>query len=78
MSAIRLSKENKEDLIKSIKAFFLQERDEDISDFKASIFLEFILSEAGVFIYNQAIADAQHFMFEKTDELFSLEKRLQK
>lgn len=76
METIKLSTENKEDLIRSIQGFFLKERDEEISDFKASVFLDFIINEAGVFIYNQAIADAQHFMSEKTEELFSLEKKL--
>jgi Uncharacterized conserved protein len=73
---IKLDKEKKEDLIKSIQAFFLQENNEEISDFKASIFLDFILNEAGVYIYNQAISDAYHLMNEKTEELYSLEKRL--
>lgn len=72
---IKLDKEKKEDLIKSIQAFFLQENNEEISDFKASIFLDFILNEAGVYIYNQAISDAYHLMSEKTEDLYSLEKR---
>ncbi|MGI6091899.1 MAG: DUF2164 domain-containing protein [Veillonellaceae bacterium] len=78
METIKLSPENKEDLIRSIKEFFLKERDEEISDFKASVFLDFIINEAGIFIYNQAISDAHHFMNEKAEELFSLEKKLLK
>ena len=76
METIKLSQEKSEDLIRSIKDFFMKERDEEISDFKASVFLDFIINEAGVFIYNQAITDAHHLMSEKTEELFSLEKRL--
>jgi uncharacterized protein (DUF2164 family) len=78
METIKLSKENREELIRSIKKIFFKETEEEISDFKASVFLDFILNEAGVFIYNQAIADAHHLMSEKTDDLFSLEKRLTK
>lgn len=78
METIKLNKENKEELIRSIKNFFFKERGEEISDFKASVFLEFIVNEAGVFIYNQAIADAHYLMSEKTEDLFSLEKRLTK
>jgi len=72
---IKLSKERRADLINSIKTFFLNERDENISDFQASIFLDFILRDAGVYIYNQAIADAHQLMIQKTEELFALEKQ---
>lgn len=73
---IQLSKDNQEVLLASIQKFFLTERDEEMSDFQASLFLDFILQEAGVYIYNQAIADAHQLMNQKTEELFSLEKRI--
>ena len=78
MAVIELSKERKQILIDSIKKFFTEERDEEISDFKAELYLDFILDNAGVYIYEQAIADAHDFMLEKTDELFTLEKRIVK
>lgn len=78
MAVIELSKERKQILIDSIKNFFIEEHDEDISDFKAEIYLDFILNHAGVYIYEQAIADAHEFMLEKADELFTLEKRIVK
>lgn len=78
MAVIELSKERKQILIDSIKKFFAEERDEEISDFKAEIYLDFILNNVGVYIYEQAIADAHEFMLEKTDELFTLEKRIVK
>lgn len=73
---IQLSKENREILLASIQKFFLTERDEELSEFQAALFLDFILQEAGIYIYNQAIADAHQLMNQKTDELFSLEKRI--
>ena len=73
---IQLSKETKEALIDSIQKFFLVNNDEELSSFQASLFLEFILNEAGVYIYNQGIADAHQLMSQKTEELFSLEKRI--
>lgn len=73
---IKLSKDTKEVLLSSIQKFFLEEYDEEISDFKASAFLNFILNEAGVYIYNQAIFDAYQLMSQKNEELFSLEKRI--
>ena len=73
---IELSKETKEAVIDSIQKFFLVHRDEEMSSFQASLFLDFILQEAGVYIYNQAIADAHQLMSQKTEEIFSLEKRI--
>jgi uncharacterized protein (DUF2164 family) len=73
---IQLSKENQEVLLASIQKFFFTERDEELSEFQAALFLDFILQEAGVYIYNQAIADAHQLMNQKTEELFSLEKRI--
>ncbi len=73
---IQLSKATKEVLLDGIQKFFLDRRGEEMSSFQAEIFLEFILNEAGIYIYNQAIADAQQLMNQKTEELFSLEKRI--
>lgn len=75
MNKIKLSPENKRIVLTGIKTFFLKERDEEISDFKAEIYLNFILTQPGVYIYNQAIADAHALMIEKSDELFTLEKQ---
>ncbi len=54
----------------------MHEYDEEISTFKAENYLDFTLNTMGVYIYNQAIADTHEFMQQKTEELFSLEKRV--
>ena len=73
---IELDKDKKEVLIKSIQVFFLEELDEEISDFKASLVLDFMTKEAGIYIYNQALSDAHQLMTQKTEDIFSLEKRI--
>lgn len=75
MSGIELSKELRQDLLGSIKEFFLKERDEELSDFQASLLLDFILAELAPPIYNQAIEDAHRFMAAKIEDLYGLEKR---
>lgn len=72
---IQLSEDRKLILLESIKTFFQEEHGEDISDFKARIFLDFIVRKAGVYIYNQAIADAHSLVTQKVEDLFTLEKR---
>ena len=71
---INLNRENQLVLLEEIKNFFNKERDEELSDFQSQIYLDFILKTAGVYIYNQAIADAHVLMSDKIEELFALEK----
>lgn len=75
MKNIEFSKEVKQDQITNIKQFFLTERDEEISDYQASVALEFFLREIGPHVYNQAIADAYALMSDKLEDLYGLEKR---
>lgn len=56
---IELHDQTKDELIHSIKRYFLEERDEDLGDLQAGFLLEFVLKEVGPSIYNQAIKDAQ-------------------
>lgn len=78
MATINLKPENKKILIEEIKDFFKETREEELSTFQAENYLEFMLDKAGVYIYNQAIVDAQIFMTAKTEELFVLEKQYKK
>jgi len=66
---IELSDRTKSELIYSIKRYFLEEREEEIGDLKASFFLDFVLEEIGPSIYNQAVKDAQARLQGAVDEL---------
>jgi uncharacterized protein (DUF2164 family) len=46
--------------------------DEEIGDLKAGLLLDFILSELGPSVYNQAIADARAFFEERTGDLAAI------
>ena len=46
--------------------------EEEIGDLKAGLMLDFILSELGPSIYNQAIADARAFFEERTSDLAAI------
>lgn len=76
INAIELDKTVREELLRGIRKFFREERDEEISDFQAANLLEVFLREAGPYIYNQAIADAHKLMSRKTEELFELQKQI--
>nr|WP_320146598.1 DUF2164 domain-containing protein [uncultured Anaeromusa sp.] len=75
-SVIALTPETKKLLLANLQNYYGTEREEELSEFQAGLLLEFILSDIGVYIYNQAIADAQKLMQQKAEELFALEKRV--
>ncbi len=67
--SITLSKDTQQELIPSIKRYFVEHMDEEIGDLKASLLLEFCLKEIGPSIYNQALADAQAYLHDKVTDL---------
>lgn len=78
MKELTLTKEEKQDAVEKIKSYYLTEREEEISDLAATLLLDFILKNIGPLIYNQAIKDVHYFMSEKLEDVFALEKPVQR
>lgn len=75
MKKIKLEREMIELMVEEVKQFFAEQRDEELSDFQARVFVEFILTKAGFYIYNQAIQDAHDYMVDRVEDMYGLEKR---
>lgn len=75
MKEIDVTPEQKQDALREIREFFWNHRDEEISDFHASLFLQFVLDKIAPTVYNRAIADAHKLMVDRIEDLFALEKR---
>jgi uncharacterized protein (DUF2164 family) len=79
--SIKLPKEEKDELIKNVQAYFEEERSERIGNLGAEQFIDFMMKELGPYIYNKAIADSRLLINEKMvqieDELYTLEKPIQ-
>jgi uncharacterized protein (DUF2164 family) len=58
--------------IAALQQYFVDNLDEPIGDLKAGLLLDFILSELGPSVYNQAIADARTFFEERTSDLAAI------
>jgi uncharacterized protein (DUF2164 family) len=75
---IKLPKEQKAEIIRSVQAYFVDERSEEIGELAADQFIDFMIKELSPYIYNKAIGDARQLMNEKLsqidDELYTLEK----
>jgi uncharacterized protein (DUF2164 family) len=55
--------------VAALQQYCSDNMDEPIGDLKAGLLLDFVLSELGPSIYNQAIADARLFFEERTSDL---------
>ena len=58
--------------IAALQQYFAANLDEEIGDLKAGLLLDFILSELGPSVYNQAIADARAFFDERSSDLAAI------
>jgi len=58
--------------VAAVQQYFRDNMDEPIGDLKAGLLLDFILSELGPSVYNQAIADARAFFEERTSDLAAI------
>jgi uncharacterized protein (DUF2164 family) len=58
--------------VAALQQYFVDNMDEPIGDLKAGLLFDFILSELGPSIYNQAIADARAFFEERTSDLAAM------
>lgn len=66
---IELSGEQRERIVRSLRSFFTEQLDQDLSDFQAQRVIDFLVKELGAPVYNQAIRDARGFIQEKLDDL---------
>jgi uncharacterized protein (DUF2164 family) len=69
-----ISREKRENLIKEIKTFFYNERDEEIGDLAASMVLEFFMENLAVEFYNEGVNDSYRYMQERIEDLLGIQK----
>lgn len=68
-ASIVLPDTQRKQAVAALQQYFAANMDEPIGDLKAGLLLDFILSELGPTVYNQAIADARAFFEERTSDL---------
>ncbi len=66
---MKLKKETREELIRSIKRYADEELEVEIGDLKAGLLLDYCLEEIGPSVYNEAIKDAQAYFLGKVEDL---------
>lgn len=73
--AIKLSGSQRTEMIRSLKNYFEQEKDEQLGDLAAGLLLDFIAEELGPIFYNAGIEASYQFMNEKIEDLFGIQVR---
>lgn len=76
MQKLEMPREVKKKIKEEIIRYFSVERDEDIGELSAELFLDFITEKIGPVFYNQGIRDAQAFLSEKLEDLYGIENPL--
>lgn len=71
---IELDKEKQKFLISEIKAYFKQEREEDLGDLSASLLLDFFTEKVAPEFYNQGVLDSYKYMNEKLQDVLEIQK----
>ena len=67
--AIKISREQRAELLEAVKGHFLDIHDEEIGDLKAGLLLDYVFKAVGPAIYNQAVKDTQAWLLGKVEDL---------
>jgi uncharacterized protein (DUF2164 family) len=67
--AVELTDDTVEKILKSLRRYFTEQREEELGELQAKLLLDFVLEEIGPSIYNAAIADAQIYLRDRVADL---------
>lgn len=70
----QFTKEEKEDMINSIKTYFFKEREEEMGDLAANLMLHFIIEELGPVFYNKGVFESYRYMNDRVEDLLAIQK----
>ena len=71
---LTLTKERRDGLISEIKNYFSKEREEELGDLAAGLFLDFMIEKIGPEFYNQGVSDSHKYMHDAAEDLLSIRK----
>ena len=67
--SLPLSKEQKAEAVKSIRRFFSEKLELELSEVQAGFLLDYFWRELGPFSYNQGVTDAQKYLMRLNEDL---------
>lgn len=63
------SKDQKAEILSSLRRYFTENLDCDLSEMQAGFLLEYLMNEVGPFAYNKGVQDAQKYFLRMTEDL---------
>ena len=73
-NTLTVTRERRDEMVSLIKNYFLKERDEEIGDLAAGLFLDFILEKLAPEFYNQGVYDSHRYIKDAAEDLLSIQK----
>ena len=70
--AIELSKQEIEQIVPSLRKYFSEELEHEISEMRAKFLLDYFLKEIAPFAYNKGVQDAETYFRAKTEDLAAI------
>lgn len=66
---VELSKQEVQEIIPSIRRYFREEMEIELTEMRAKFLLEYVLSEIAPFAYNQGVKDAESHLRRSVEDL---------
>jgi len=63
------SKDQKAEIVSSLRRYFTENLDSELSEMQAGFLLEYFINEIAPFAYNQGVEDAQKYFQRTTEDL---------
>ena len=70
---IKLTKEQRADMVSAIKRYFRQERGEEIGDLASGILLDFVIEKLAPEFYNQGVNDSHKYMTDRLEDMLAIQ-----
>ena len=67
--SINLTPQQSQEVIHSLKRYFSAELDQELSELKAKLLLDYLLKEIAPLAYNQGVNEAEKFFRNKLEDL---------
>jgi uncharacterized protein (DUF2164 family) len=71
---IELTNEKRADMIVEIQQYFLDKRDEELSNLAAGKILNFFIENLATEFYNQGVYDSYKYMNSRVEDILSIQK----
>jgi uncharacterized protein (DUF2164 family) len=66
---IEITKQETEEAVHSLKKYFSSELDQELSELRAKLLLDYILKEIAPFAYNQGVKHAEEYFRARLEDL---------